>query len=76
MPLFIKIGITNSNKIFPLAYNYYPREIIKLYDFFFKIFSEEVFFNDILNSIIIIGDQAANLIKIINILDFISNNVL
>jgi hypothetical protein len=56
MPLLIKVGITNFNKIFPLAYSYCLGEIIKSYDFFFETLREEIFFNDILNLTIIIRD--------------------
>jgi hypothetical protein len=76
MPLLIKIGITNSNKIFSLAYNYYPEETTKSYNFFFEVLGEEIFFNDILNPAIIIEDQATSLIKVIDVLDSILNGVL
>src|SRR5438045_2382231 len=55
MPLLIGVGITNSNKIFPLAYSYYSGEIVESYNFFFKVLGEEVFFNDILNLAVIMG---------------------
>jgi hypothetical protein len=76
MPLLIKVGITNSNKTFPLAYSYCPGETTKSYDFFFEILGEEVFFNDILDPTIIIGDQAAGLIKVVNVLGSILNDIL
>ena len=76
IPLLIGVRITNSNKTFPLAYSYYPGETAESYDFFFEILGKEVFFNDILNPTIVIRNQAAGLIKVINILDSIPNGVL
>ena len=56
MPLLIGVGITNSNKTFPLAYSYCPGETAESYDFFFEVLGEEVFFNDILDPAVIMGD--------------------
>jgi hypothetical protein len=76
MPLLIGVGITNSNKTFPLAYSYCPGETAESYDFFFEILGEEVFFDDILDPAVVMGDQAAGLIKAVDVLDSIPNGVL
>jgi hypothetical protein len=76
MPLLVGIGIINFNKTFPLAYSYCSGETIKSYDFFFEILSKEVFFDDILDPAVVIGDQAAGLIKAADVLDSIPNGVL
>jgi hypothetical protein len=56
IPLLVDIGIINSNKTFPQIYSYYPGEIIKSYEFFFKVLRKEVFINDILKPTIIMED--------------------
>jgi hypothetical protein len=56
MPLLVSVGIINSGKTFPQAYSYCPGEIIKSYEFFFKVLREEVFVDDILNPAVIMRD--------------------
>jgi MULE transposase domain len=76
MLLLIGVGITNSNKIFPLDYSYCPGETVESYDFFFETLREEVFFDDILGPAVIMGDQAPGLIKAVDVLDSIPNAML
>ena len=71
MPLPAEVGITNSNETFPSAYSYCPGP----YDFL-EILGEEVFLDDTLDPAVIMGDQALGLIKAVDVLDSIPNDVL
>jgi hypothetical protein len=76
MLLFVEVEITNFEKFFFQIYSYCPGETAKLYEFFFKVLREEIFVNNILDSAVVMRDQAAGLIKIINILKTVFNNIL
>ena len=76
MPLLVGVGITNSGKTFPQAYSYCLGETAESYEFFFEVLREEVFVDDILDSAVILGDQAAGLIKAVDVLDAVPNSVL
>jgi hypothetical protein len=68
MPLLVGVGITNSGKTFPLALSYCPGETAESYDFFFWSLREEVWVDGALEPAVLMGDQAAGLIKAIDVL--------
>jgi hypothetical protein len=76
MPLLVGVGIINSGKTFPQAYSYCPGETAESYEFFFEVLREEVFVDDILDPAVIMGDQAAGLIKAVDVLEAVPNSVL
>jgi hypothetical protein len=75
MPLSAEVGITNSNETFPSAYSYCLGETAGPYDFL-EILGEEVFLDDTLDPAVIMGDQTPGLIKAVDVLDSIPNDVL
>ena len=75
MPLLVGISITNTNKTFPVALSYYPRETAKSYNFFFETLRKEIFI-EVIEPGVIIGDQAVGLIASIETYDSMPNSQL
>ena len=76
MPLLTGISITNTNKTFPVALSYCPGETAKSYNFFFETLRNEIFVEDIIEPGVVIGDQAAGLISLIETYDSMPNSQL
>ena len=68
MPLLVGVDITNSGQTFPLTLSYCPGETAESYDFFFWCLREEVWVDGALEPAVLIGDQAAGLIKAVDVL--------
>ena len=66
--LLISIDITNLGKTFPLALSYYFSKTVELYNFFFWYLCKEVWVDNTLEPAILMGNQVANLIKVVDIL--------
>ena len=56
------VGVTNTSKNFPGAYNFYKSESKASFDFLFKSLNYFIFIDDIAVSRVVLADQAAGLI--------------
>lgn len=76
LPLLVAVGITNSNKSFPVAFSYCSGETAEVYGFFFECLRAEIFTNDIQDASVVLSDQAAGLISAVDTHDAIPHSQL
>jgi hypothetical protein len=60
--LLIIVGVTNTNRNFPVTYNFAKSEVKVSFKFLFDCLKRFIFINNIVEARIVLGDQAAGLI--------------
>ena len=60
--LLVIVGVTNTNRNFPVAYSFAKSEVKASFEFLFDCLKRFIFVDDIADARVVLGDQAAGLI--------------